>query len=157
MKSSRPSDAYRHQWTRPFLLQIVSWRHYLNQRLLVVNWTHGNKFQWNLYQSTNISFNKMRCQQNCNHFVLTSTCQAVVKFGAGCVANTYYKRLWGVITYSGHISNELIVLNPDAPCHICPPLRLCKGTANGLWKTVEIHTAHVSPQCDTRQSQHVHV
>ena len=70
--SSRPSDAYMrrgssHHW---FRFRLVSWSapsHYLNQCWNIVNWTLGNKLQWNLNRNTNIfiqenAFESVVCQ-----------------------------------------------------------------------------------------------
>ena len=55
--------------------------HFLNQCwLIIVNWTLGNKLQWNLNQDT-VSFHSRICiwklclLQNGHHFVLISMCQ----------------------------------------------------------------------------------
>ena len=41
INSLMPSDVYVHQWTKPLLIPL------LNQRWLIVDCTHGNKFVWN--------------------------------------------------------------------------------------------------------------
>ena len=52
LNSLRPSDAYVCQLTWPLLVQkmacrLVGAKHYLYQWWNIVNWTPGNKFQWN--------------------------------------------------------------------------------------------------------------
>ena len=59
LKSLRPSDAYMCRQPRPSLVQIMACRlagpsHYLNQCLNIVNWTLGNKLQWNFNRNWNI-------------------------------------------------------------------------------------------------------
>ena len=54
--------------------------HYLNQYWNIVNWTLGNKLQWNLNQNSNISIKKCIwkcCLWNGIHFVSASICQAL--------------------------------------------------------------------------------
>ena len=38
----------------PSLLQMMAWRHYLNQYLLLANWTLKNKLHWNFNQYSTI-------------------------------------------------------------------------------------------------------
>ena len=59
VNSLRPSDAYLHQQTNHhwFRQCIVAWpapSHYLNQCWNIVNWTLGNKLQWNFNRNSNI-------------------------------------------------------------------------------------------------------
>ena len=44
----------RHHWFRWWLVAWPVPRHYLNQWWNIVNWTLGNKFQWNFHQNTTI-------------------------------------------------------------------------------------------------------
>ena len=53
VNSLRPSDAYmrqqtNHHWFRLWLVALLAPSHYLNQCWNIVNWTIGNKSQWNL-------------------------------------------------------------------------------------------------------------
>ena len=55
----RPSDAYMRQWSNHhwFRELLVAWsapNHYLNQCWDIVNWTLGNKLQWNLNRNLNV-------------------------------------------------------------------------------------------------------
>ena len=59
VNSSSPSDAYMPQWTKPSLVSIIVVAclvpsHYLNKWWFIVNWTTGNKYQWNLSQNKTI-------------------------------------------------------------------------------------------------------
>ena len=59
VNSSSPSAAYMQQWIWSALVQIMASRHsalshYLNQCLVIVNWTLRHKLQWNLNRNTNI-------------------------------------------------------------------------------------------------------
>ena len=58
---SPPSAAYMRKWIGSALIQIMAWRrigvnYYLNQCLIVVNRTLGNKLQWNFNQKPQFSF-----------------------------------------------------------------------------------------------------
>ena len=69
VNSSPLSASYMRQWTGPSLVQV----NYLNQCWLIVNWTLGNKFQWNLNRNYIIfiqekPFENVVCQ-NGGHFV----------------------------------------------------------------------------------------
>ena len=55
----RPSDAYmrrwsNHHWFRQWLVDRSAPSHYLNQCWNIVNWTIGNKLQWNSNRNSNI-------------------------------------------------------------------------------------------------------
>ena len=57
--SLRPSDAYmrrssNHHWFRQWLVAWTAPSHYLNQSWNIVNWTLGNKLQWNCNRNSNI-------------------------------------------------------------------------------------------------------
>ena len=59
VNSSPPSAAYMRRWIKSVLVQIMACRlsapsHYLNQCWVIVNWTLGNKFQWNFNQNTKL-------------------------------------------------------------------------------------------------------
>ena len=41
-------------WFRQWLVASATQSYYLNQWSLIINWTNGNKLQWNLSQNTNI-------------------------------------------------------------------------------------------------------
>ena len=48
---SPASATYMHQWSGSALVQVMACSapgHYLNQCCIIVNWTPGNEFQWNL-------------------------------------------------------------------------------------------------------------
>ena len=74
INSSPPSAPYMRKWTGPSLVQAYSApSHYLNQCWIIVNWTPGNKFQWNLNRNYIIfiqenAFENVVCQ-NGGHFV----------------------------------------------------------------------------------------
>ena len=72
VNSLRPSDAYmrqwsNHHWFRLWLVALPAPSHYLNQCWDIVNWTLGNKLQWNLNRNLNIfieenTFEKVVCE-----------------------------------------------------------------------------------------------
>ena len=64
-----------------FRQRLVAWpapSHYLNQCWNIVNWTLGNKFQWNFHQNTAIFISRKCiwkcCLVNGGHFVSASMC-----------------------------------------------------------------------------------
>ena len=79
----RPSDAYMHQetnhhWFRKWLVAWLAPSHYLNQCWNIINWTLGNKLQWNLNRKLNMfiqenAFEKCRLW-NGGHFVSAIMC-----------------------------------------------------------------------------------
>ena len=59
LKPLRPSDAYMRRqsndhWFRKWLVAWSTPSHYLNQCWNIVNWTLGNKLQWNFNRNSNI-------------------------------------------------------------------------------------------------------
>ena len=70
--SLRPSDAYMRQWfyihcSRSWLVDLSVPSHYMNQCCNIVDWTVGDKFQWNFKQNSNIlihenSFENVICE-----------------------------------------------------------------------------------------------
>ena len=79
--SFRPSDACMRQLTRPSLVQIMAWlalSHYLNQHWYIVDWTIGNKLQWNINGNSNIFISKNAFKnhrlRNGGHLVSASMC-----------------------------------------------------------------------------------
>ena len=65
INSLRPSDAYMHQqinhhWFRQWLVAWPAPSHYLNHCWNIVNWTLGNKLQWNFNRNLNIFIQEMR-------------------------------------------------------------------------------------------------
>ena len=61
INSLRLSNAYMRRWSNHhrFRQWLVAWSapsHYLNQCWNIVNWTLGNKLQWNFNRNSNISF-----------------------------------------------------------------------------------------------------
>ena len=63
MNSSPPSAAYMRQWIGSALVQIMACRlsapsHYLNQCWIIVNWTFGDRLQWNFDKNTNFFIHK---------------------------------------------------------------------------------------------------
>ena len=48
-----------HHWFRFWLVACSAPSHYLNQCWFIVDWTPGNKFQWNLHGIISFSFKKM--------------------------------------------------------------------------------------------------
>ena len=76
--SSPPSAAYMRQWTGSALVQVMAWRLFGAKPLpepMLVKWTPGNKFQWNLDRDS-MSFT----QENASKIV---TCQTVGHFVQG--------------------------------------------------------------------------
>ena len=69
---SLSSTPFIHQWISSALIQIMAFTysapsHYLNQCWHIVNWTIGNKFQWNFNRNSNIfiqenAFENVLCQ-----------------------------------------------------------------------------------------------
>ena len=60
LNTLRPSDAYmrgwtNHHWFRYWLVAYPTSSHYLNQCWNIVNWTLGNKLQWNINRNLYIS------------------------------------------------------------------------------------------------------
>ena len=67
-----------HHWFMQWLVAFSAPSHYLNQWWLMVNWTLGNKVQWNFYQNWNIfidkiAFENVVCQSG-GHLVPASVC-----------------------------------------------------------------------------------
>ena len=75
--SSSPSAAYMHQWTGSALVQVMACRQFgakpLPEPMLAVNWTPGNKLQWNSTWNSIIFFQENSFEivicQNGSHFV----------------------------------------------------------------------------------------
>ena len=74
----RLSDAYicicklHHHWFREWLVAYSVLSHYLNQNLSIVNWSLGNKFQWNFVKISKISFKKITLKMLSAKFVSAS-------------------------------------------------------------------------------------
>ena len=78
INSSPPSAAYMRQWTGPSSVQAMACRLFGAKPLpeqcwLIVNWTQGNKFQWNLKRNYIIfiqenAFENIVCQNGGNLF-----------------------------------------------------------------------------------------
>ena len=92
INSLRPSDAYMRQWSnhRWFIWWLVAWSapsHYLNQWWIIVNWTLGNKFQWNFNRNSNIFIHENAFENVvCNIASISSRpqcvkCVYICKFG----------------------------------------------------------------------------
>ena len=69
INSLRPSDAYMHQqinhhWFRQWLVAWPAPSHYLNHCWNIVNWTLGNKLQWNLNRNSNIFIQENAFENN---------------------------------------------------------------------------------------------
>ena len=78
INSSPPNAAYMLQWTGSALVQVMGCRlfgpsHYLNQYWFIVNWTPGNKFQWNSDRNSIVFIQENASEivvcQNGGHFV----------------------------------------------------------------------------------------
>ena len=80
--SLRPSDAYMRQQTNRhwFRYWLVAWpapSHYLNQCWNIVNWTLGNKFQWNRNRNSNIFIQENSFENVRNMAAILSRLQCV--------------------------------------------------------------------------------
>ena len=53
------SELTNHHWFRQWLVAWPAPSHYLNQCWNIVNWTIGNKFQWNINRNDTFSFKKI--------------------------------------------------------------------------------------------------
>ena len=65
--------------------------HYLNQCRHIVNWTHGNKFQWNMSQNTSILTQENQCEN--------VVCDmAAILFWPQCVKQFHSANCWGIFS-----------------------------------------------------------
>ena len=145
INSSPPSAAYMRQWIWSALVQVLAAysapSHYLNQCLDIVNWTLGNKLQWNFNQNKKLSIHK----NGSENIVILSSGKWVkepLHFWDKIISSVFILGCTAFLTHWGHFADDIfkcIFINENVWIPIKISLKFVpRGPINNIPALVQI-------------------